>query len=60
MLVISRKKDETISIGDDITIVIIDVRGDKVRLGIDAPRHVTVHRGEIKERIDIQREEGER
>jgi carbon storage regulator len=47
MLVLSRQKDESIMIGDDVEIVIVDVRGDKVRLGINAPRNITVHRKEI-------------
>ena len=54
MLVLSRQKDETIIIGDDITITIIDIRGDKVRVGIAAPIEVSVHRQEIYE--DIQRQ----
>jgi carbon storage regulator len=51
MLVLSRKTNESIIIGDDIKIVIVEVRGDKVRLGIEAPRDVTVHRSEIYEAI---------
>lgn len=51
MLVLSRKKDEKIVIGDSITLMVIEIRGDKVRLGIDAPRDVTVHREEIYEAI---------
>ena len=47
MLVLSRKKEERIRIGDDIKIVVVEIRGDKVRLGIDAPRHIDVHREEI-------------
>ena len=51
MLVLSRKKDEKIVIGDKITIMVIEIRGDKVRLGIDAPRDITVHRQEVYEAI---------
>ncbi|MCA9086348.1 MAG: carbon storage regulator CsrA [Planctomycetaceae bacterium] len=51
MLVLSRKKDEKIVIGDSITLMVIEIRGDKVRLGIDAPRDVTVHREEIYQAI---------
>ena len=51
MLVLSRKKDEKIVIGDSITLMVIEIRGDKVRLGIDAPRDVTVHREEVYEAI---------
>ena len=47
MLVLSRQRDETIMIGDDIQITIVDIRGDKVRLGITAPTEVTVHRKEV-------------
>ncbi len=51
MLVLSRQKEESIMIGDDIEITIVDVRGDKVRLGIVAPREVPVHRKEVYEAI---------
>jgi len=51
MLVLSRQRDETIIIGDDIEITIVDIRGDKVRLGINAPPHVPVHRKEVYEAI---------
>ncbi|MBA3311731.1 MAG: carbon storage regulator CsrA [Planctomycetota bacterium] len=47
MLVLSRKKDEKIIIGDNITLMVIEIRGDKVRLGIDAPKEVSVHREEV-------------
>jgi len=47
MLVLSRKRDERIVIGDNIVITIVDVRGDKVRIGIEAPAEVPVHRQEI-------------
>lgn len=57
MLVLSRQRDETIMIGDDIEITVVDIRGDKVRLGINAPRHVQVHRKEVYEAI--QRENAE-
>lgn len=51
MLVLSRKKNEVIKINDDITIVVVEIRGDKVRLGIEAPKDVPVHRGEIFDAI---------
>ena len=51
MLVLSRQRDETIMIGDDVEITIVDIRGDKVRLGINAPRHIQVHRKEVYEAI---------
>lgn len=57
MLVLSRQKNESIMIGDDVEIVIVDVRGDKVRLGITAPKAISVHRKEVYEAI--QREKAE-
>jgi carbon storage regulator len=51
MLVLSRQRDETIMIGDDIEITVVDIRGDKVRLGINAPRTIQVHRKEVYEAI---------
>ena len=51
MLVLSRHPDEKIHIGDDIVLTVVEVRGDRVRIGIDAPRDVTVHRHEIFEAI---------
>jgi len=51
MLVLSRQKNEAIMIGDDIEITIVDVRGDRVRLGITAPQSVSVHRKEVYEAI---------
>ena len=51
MLVLSRQRDESIIIGDNIVVTIVDVRGDKVRLGIEAPREVSVHRREVYEAI---------
>ncbi len=51
MLVLSRKRDETIMIGDDVEITIVDIRGDKVRLGITAPAHISVHRKEVYDAI---------
>lgn len=62
MLVLSRKRDEKIIIGDNIEIVVVEIRGDKVRLGISAPDEVPVHRQEVYERIKagepIKRKEG--
>lgn len=51
MLVLTRKRDESIMIGDDIRIIVVDVRGDQVKLGIDAPRHIPVHREEVYKEI---------
>ena len=51
MLVLSRKKSESIVINDNIVVTVVDIRGDKVRLGIEAPKEVTVHRSEVYEAI---------
>ena len=51
MLVLSRHRDESIMIGDDVVITIVDIRGDKVRLGIDAPQNIPVHRQEVYDAI---------
>ena len=55
MLVLSRQKDESIIIGDDIEITVVDVRGDKVRLGIAAPKDISVHRKEVYEAIQREK-----
>ena len=55
MLVLSRQKDESIMIGDNVQITIVDVRGDKVRLGITAPKNIPVHRKEIFEAIQREK-----
>lgn len=59
MLVLSRKKDEKIVIGDHITVMVIEIRGDKVRLGIDAPKEISVHRQEVYEAIQREAASGE-
>jgi carbon storage regulator len=51
MLVLSRKKNESIVIDNDITIVVVEIRGDKVRLGVEAPKEVPVHRREVFDAI---------
>ncbi len=51
MLVLSRQRDQTIIIGDDIEITVVDIRGEKVRLGISAPAHIPVHRKEVYDSI---------
>ena len=55
MLVLSRMKDESITIGDDVEVMVIDIRSGKVRLGITAPRSIPVHRKEIKQKIDKEK-----
>lgn len=51
MLVLSRHRDESIMIGDEVVVTIVDIRGDKVRLGIEAPQDIPVHRQEVYEAI---------
>ncbi|MEC9094526.1 MAG: carbon storage regulator CsrA [Planctomycetota bacterium] len=57
MLVLSRHRDESIMIGDDVVVTIVDIRGDKVRLGIDAPQSIPVHRQEVYEAIKRENEQ---
>lgn len=56
MLVLSRHREESIMIGDNIKITIVDIRGDKVRLGIEAPKHVAVHRQEVYDIIQKEKQ----
>ncbi len=56
MLVLSRQRDQSIMIGDDVEVIVVDVRGDKVRLGVTAPREVRVHRQEVYESIRRENE----
>ena len=56
MLVLSRHRDESIMIGDNVVVTIVDIRGDKVRLGIDAPQDIPVHRREVYEAIQRENE----
>ena len=55
MLILSRKRDEQIVIADNIVVTVLEIRGDKVRLGIEAPREVPVHRSEIHELIQREK-----
>ena len=59
MLVLSRKKNDGIVINDDITIVVVEIRGDKVRLGVEAPKEVPVHRREVFDAIKKEEVENE-
>jgi carbon storage regulator len=58
MLVLSRERDESIIIGDDIVITVVYVKGDKVKLGIEAPRATTVHRAEVWQAIQREKKGG--
>jgi len=60
MLVLSRQRDETIMIGDDIELTVVDIRGDKVRIGIKASPHIPVHRKEVYEAIRQENHEAVR
>jgi carbon storage regulator len=57
MLVLSRQRDETIMIGDEIEITVVDIRGDKVRIGISAPTEIAVHRKEVYEAIKAENQQ---
>jgi carbon storage regulator len=60
MLVLSRQRDESIMIGDNIVVTIVDIRGDKVRLGINAPAEIPVHRQEVYEAIQRENQRAAR
>jgi len=60
MLVLSRQRDETIMIGDDIEITVVDIRGDKVRLGICAPTRIAVHRKEVYDALSSENQRASR
>ena len=55
-MVLSRHRDESIMIGDDVVVTIVDIRGDKVRLGIQAPTEIPVHRQEVYEAIQREKQ----
>ncbi len=59
MLVLSRKQDEKIIIGDSITLMVVAIQGDKVRLGIEAPKDVSIHREEVYQAIQKERHDHE-
>jgi len=60
MLVLSRQRDESIVIGDHIVVTVVDIRGDKVRLGIDAPQEIPVHRREVYDAIQQENSQADR
>lgn len=60
MLVLSRKKNESVIINDNIVVFVVEIRGDKVRLGIEAPREIPVHRNEVHAAIQREKREKEK
>lgn len=58
MLILTRRVGETLMVGDDVTVTVLGVKGNQVRIGINAPKDVAVHREEIYERIKREQEEG--
>ncbi|HYW92023.1 MAG TPA: carbon storage regulator CsrA [Gammaproteobacteria bacterium] len=59
MLILTRRVGETVMVGDDVTITVLGVKGNQVRIGVNAPKNVSVHREEIYQRIKREQESGE-
>ncbi len=59
MLILTRRTGETVMVGDEVTVTVLGVKGNQVRIGVNAPKDVSVHREEIYERIQIEKREGD-
>ncbi|MEJ2756528.1 MAG: carbon storage regulator CsrA [Gammaproteobacteria bacterium] len=59
MLILTRRQGETLMIGDEITVTVLSVKGNQVRIGVEAPKHVPVHRKEIWDRIQKEKADGD-
>ena len=59
MLILTRRQGETLMVGDEITVTVLSVKGNQVRIGVEAPKHVPVHRKEIWDRIQKEKADGE-
>lgn len=57
MLILTRRIDETLMIGDEVTVTVLDIKGNQVRIGVNAPKEVAVHREEIYERIKAEQQQ---